>query len=356
MPHEVFFIKASEKDTPEEISEKARRVFLKTGLGTEITAGSLTALKIHFGEKGNSGYIKPAWLSGIIAFLNEKKARAFITDSNTLYVGNRSNSVDHLKLADEHGFSLHTLGIPVLIADGLVGREGDEIEVNLPRVKTAKIAGTFVNSDVFVALTHFTGHIMSGFGAAIKNVGMGCASRAGKLEQHSDVHPWINPRTCVNCGKCLDFCPADALDQKEEHVVIVDAKCIGCGECLVVCPVGAVKMRWDADGIRVQEKMAEYAYGVCRLFDGKTGFINFLLYITKDCDCMSQKGRIISKDIGILSSRDPVALDQASVDLLLEANGEDVLRKANDVSWDAQLRHAENIGLGSRKYSLVPLV
>jgi uncharacterized Fe-S center protein len=197
--------------------------------------------------------------------------------------------------------------------------------------------------------------MLTGFGAAIKNIGMGCASRAGKLEQHSDVHPYVNPKICINCGVCLENCPTGAMVQKEETVSIDDDKCIGCGECLVICNVGAVKHRWDSDDTRVQEKMAEYAYSVWSRFNGKIGFINFLLKITKDCDCVSEKGKVIAEDVGLLASIDPVALDKASVDLILQASGKDVIREYNDVDWSVQLRHGEKIGMGSQKYKLIPI-
>lgn len=352
MASKVFFLPASEKDGDEVLSEKTKKIFLALGLKETIKKDSFVGIKIHFGEKGNTGYIKPPWLKRLIDELNKTKAKVFITDSNTLYIGNRSNSVDHLQLAAKHGFSLGALDIPVIIADGLIGREGGDVEVNLDHVETAKIASTFLHTDVLLCLNHFTGHILSGFGAAIKNLGMGCASRAGKLEQHSDVHPWVNAKACTNCSICLEYCPAEAIEQAGGSARIIDERCIGCGECLVVCNFGAVKMRWDGDTLRVQEKMAEYAFAVLKSVNKQAGFINYLVKITKDCDCMSENGKIIAADLGILASRDPVAVDKASVDLLVEASGKDFLREAIEVDWSAQLKHGEKIGLGSTKYKL----
>ena len=355
MASPVYFIPASREDDTSVLAAKTKRIFQAIALEKEIDPDSLVAVKIHFGEKGNTGYIKPAWLSGLTDVLKKRSSRVFFTDTNTLYVGNRSNSVDHLALAADHGFHYRSLGVPVIIADGLIGRDDDEIEVGLPRVKTAKIASTFINSDVLLCLNHFTGHIMSGVGAAIKNLGMGCASRAGKLEQHSDVHPFVNSKACRDCGTCLEFCPTGALKPKKDSVFIQDEECIGCGECLVVCPSGAIKLRWDGDAIRCQEKMAEYAYSVWKLFGPRSGFINFLLQITKDCDCMSKDGQVIAEDIGILASRDPVALDKASADIVLSRSKKDVLREANSIDWMPQLSHAVNIGLGQMEYELVEI-
>jgi uncharacterized Fe-S center protein len=355
MKSKVYFIQATGNENHDILARKTDRIFGCLGLDEKIEKDSFVGIKIHFGEKGNTGHVKPPWLHDVISRIKMKTDRVFITDTNTLYVGNRSNSVEHLNLAFEHGFSRETLGIPVVIADGLIGRDDDEIQLGLPRVKSAKIASTFLNIDALLCVNHFTGHILTGFGAAIKNLGMGCASRAGKLEQHSDVHPRVKPKSCNNCSICFDFCPADAIIQREDSAFIVEEKCIGCGECLVVCPANAVKLAWDEDSIRVQEKMAEYAYSVSQIYDGKIGFISFLIQITKDCDCMSQKGNVIAEDLGIMGSRDPVALDKASVDLLQEKHKRDVLQLAYDVDGSVQLKHGEKIGLGRIDYELLEL-
>ena len=356
MPSKVFFLPASEKEGHEVLAEKTKRIFGALKLTDSINKDSFVGIKIHFGEKENTGFVKPLWLKHLIDVLKKRKAKIFLTDTNTLYLGNRSNSVEHLQLAAQHGFSLEALGVPVILADGLIGREFGEVDVNLRHVKSAKIASTFFHTDVLVCISHFTGHILSGFGATIKNLGMGCASRAGKLEQHSDVHPWVKGKVCTNCSVCLEYCPADAIEQMDGHVRIIEEKCIGCGECLVVCHFGAVKMRWDGDTLRVQEKMAEYAFAVLKSLKNRAGFINYLVKITKDCDCMSQNGKVIAADLGILASLDPVAVDKASVDLLLEANNKDFLREAIDVDWSVQLRHGEKIGLGSMEYEIENLL
>jgi len=355
MASEVFFIPARREDGNAALAKKAEKIFLKIGLKRQIEKNSFVAMKIHFGEKGNKGFIKPQWLVRIINQIKSITPRVFLTDSNTLYVGNRSNSVEHLLLAMEHGFTQDALGIPVVIADGLIGRDDDEIQVNLSRIKSAKVANAILSSDVIVCLSHFTGHILTGFGGALKNLGMGCASRAGKLEQHSDVHPWVNPKLCSNCGICFDYCPAQAIVEKGESAFIVEEKCIGCGECLVVCNFGAVKFNWDSDSLRVQEKMSEYAYSVCKYFKGRIGVINFLLKITKDCDCMSDDQPPIVEDIGILGSIDPVAVDQASVDLVNKRSGKDILRAGYDLDWSVQLEHGVQIGMGKRNYELIEL-
>lgn len=352
MTSDVFFIKASREDSDDFLAKKALKVFDRLDICKNINKEDFVGLKIHFGEKGNKGYIKPPWIKDLIERLKGLSPRVFITDTNTLYVGNRSNACEHLKLAKEHGFSFESLGIPVIIADGLIGRNDEEINVSLPRLKTAKIAETISSTDWLICLSHFTGHILTGFGATIKNLGMGCASRAGKLDQHSDVQPYVDANICENCKICYDYCPAQAIVEKGEKAHILKNKCIGCGECLVVCNRGAVKMRWDGDVTRVQEKMAEYAYSVIKSVNKGMVGLTFLTQITKDCDCMSKSEKVIVQDIGILASKDPVALDSASVDLI-HSRDNNILRKANDVDWSIQLRHGEDIGLGSREYNLI---
>lgn len=351
----VYLIKASKKLSAAELSRRMGLVYHRLGPENLIKKGDLTAIKIHFGEQGTTGYIKPAWLTAVVDDFKKRKVKAFWTDTNTLYVGHRSNAVEHLQLAQGHGFSLERTRLPVLIADGLIGRDIRDFAVDLPRIKTAKIARTFSESDALLCLSHFTGHILTGFGAALKNLGMGCASRQGKLDQHSDVHPWIDKKKCIKCLRCLPGCPTGALQEMKKSVIIQDKICIGCGECLVLCRNDAVRMQWDREDGRVQEKIAEYALSVHRLFKGKTLYINVILDITKDCDCMSQHSHVIAEDIGIAGSLDPVALDLASAELVLKKSGRDVLRKANPPDWRRQLEHAESIGLGTRDYNLISL-
>lgn len=349
---DVYFIGTKGSEEADSLARKVEVLYDALGVETHIRRDSFVALKIHFGEKDNTGYIRPEWLSRLISRLTQKTRRAFFTDTNTLYVGNRSNACEHLKLARDHGFSLEALGIPVWIADGLIGRDDDEIEVDLPRVRSAKIASTFLFTDVLLCFSHFTGHILSGVGAALKNLGMGCASRAGKLEQHSDVHPWVKSKKCTLCGMCFDYCPTGAIVEEAEAAFIRDETCIGCGECLVVCPTGAIGLSWDDDKNRIQEKMAEYAFCVHNLFEGRAGYLNFLIRMTRDCDCMSKDAPSFMEDIGILASRDPVALDKASVDLVNDRAGTDIMRELQPVDWSIQLRHAAEIGLGRMEYDL----
>ena len=356
MKSQVYFIPADIGDPADVLADKARKAYLATGLNEKIETNDFTALKIHFGEVRNLGHVKPRWTAGVIGEIRKRTAHAFLTDTNTLYMGTRSNSIDHLRLAWSHGFTPDVVGVPVIIADGLIGHDKREAEGPQARTASSKIASAILDSDVLVCLTHVTGHVQTGIGAALKNAGMGCASRAGKLDQHAVVHPRVNPKQCRNCSVCFDFCPAEAIIQAEGHVVIDPAKCIGCGECLVVCKFGAIKMKWDEDSRRIQEKVAEYAFRVHRHFKGRAGYLNFLLRITKDCDCMAKDDPPIVGDIGILASLDPVAVDKATADLVAEKNGgKDAFRAGYDIDWSVQLAHGESLGLGRTAYDLVLL-
>ncbi|MDD8019816.1 MAG: DUF362 domain-containing protein [Acidobacteriota bacterium] len=355
MKTDVYLIKASREDGPEVIAKKALAIYRSLGFNERIEAEDFVALKIHFGEKNNTGHIKPQWLTGIINDVLQRSDRAFLADSNTLYVGQRANSVDHIRLAWEHGFRPEIVRLPVIIADGLVGREKIEIKTEGGQVKSSRISSAFLSSQVMICLTHVTGHVQTGVGAAIKNLGMGCASRAGKLDQHSVVHPRVKAKDCRNCGVCLDYCPAEAIRQTQTQAIIDDEKCIGCGECLVVCRFGAVKMKWDEDSRRLQEKMAEYALSVKNHFGEKICFINFILQVTKDCDCMAGNQSGVVPDVGIVASLDPVAVDRASIDLVNQAAGRDAFRQGYNLDWSIQLVHGENLGLGSQDYELIEI-
>lgn len=355
MKSQVYFIAGSRQEEARAISKKVEKLYLALELDEKIQKDDFVALKVHFGEKGNTGYIKPVWLENLVHRLRRRTHRAFFTDTNTLYVGYRSNAIDHVQLAARHGFSLEKGGLPVYIADGLIGEDDEEVAVGLSRIKTAKVAAGVLHSDWLICLSHLTGHVQTGIGGAIKNLGMGCASRAGKLEQHAEANPRISAKQCKNCGICLDYCPAGAIIQESGSAVILDDKCIGCGECLVVCKVGAVKMRWGGDSRRLQEKMAEYAFAIWKHFDSQIAFLNFLFQVTKDCDCMAGDQPPIVDDIGLLASLDPVAVDKAAVDLVLDKSPKDVFRKGYDVDWSTQLKHGKSIGLGLLEYDLIEI-
>lgn len=349
----VYFAAVRKNEPVASIAKKVKLVYEKARLSACVEKNALVGIKLHFGEKGNRGYVKPAFVKPVVSQVKARGGKPFLTDTNTLYVGERSNAVDHLHQAEAHGFSLGRVGAPVIISDGLVGR--NEIRVKIPGVHFSHvpIAAEIVSAGALIVVTHVTGHIATGLGGAMKNVGMGCATRKGKMAQHSDMKPAVKPRVCTKCGECVQWCPVRAITMEAKAARIDSAICIGCGECLAVCRYGAIQYNWKISSRMLQEKMAEYAYGVIIMKKGKVGFLNFLLHVTKDCDCMGDTGKPIWADIGILGGTDPVAIDTASLDLIRERSGKELRELAYPkVDERIQLRHGERIGLGTMKYKL----
>lgn len=344
---------------------KTRRLFTAAGLESSIAANDLVAIKLHWGEVGNLAYVAPPLVRTIVDIVKECGGKPFLTDANTLYRGGRRNAVDHLLTAYRNGFTLETAGAPVIIADGLRGMDYVKVPGEGKHFKTLKISSAVHYADALIVLSHFKGHLLTGFGGAIKNLGMGCASPAGKQSMHSDLRPKVQEASCIGCGSCAEHCPTGAARIGDQGKAFIETEvCIGCGDCTAVCPSGAIPVRWKTDGRAVQEKIAEYAKAALKGKEKKCGFLNFLMRISPDCDCLSWNDTPIAADVGILASRDPVAVDQASVDLVNQAPGladsrlknlsaADKFRDVTGVDWEPQLEHAERLGLGSRSYELV---
>ncbi|MDD2714339.1 MAG: DUF362 domain-containing protein [Candidatus Wallbacteria bacterium] len=359
MKAKVYFYPIAGKPSPEELGNAAVKLFQagsgdKNWTSAKASAGDFIAVKIHFGEKGNQGHIK-AETAGVLCRHLKKKARPFLTDTNTLYRGERDNAWNHLMIASEHGFSIENCGVPVIISDGLRGQSQVEVEV---KGEAQFVKKTFIASDIslcdgIVGLSHMTGHLLTGFGSTIKNLGMGCAGRGGKLNQHSDVKPAVKKETCVKCGQCLKWCPANAISLSDKAVIDKN-KCYGCGECFAVCPVGAIKHSWQQSSDGLQKRMAEHALAALTGREAKSSYFNFLTHFTKDCDCMGGSEEPLIKDIGILFSTDPVAVDRAAFDLVEAQEGSGFIKKLwpeNDSC--IQMQHAEKLGLGTQEYELV---
>ena len=348
----VFFSKIEKRDKTKSIGEKVKRLYQKSELGKLFNKNDFLALKIHFGEAGNAGFINPFWLRPLVGYIKESVPHLFFTDSNTLYQGERANAIDHLKIAFGHKFSLQNLGAPVIISDGLFGRNFREVAISGKYFKKVKIASSIVEADSILGLAHLTGHCQTGLAGAIKNLAMGCASRQGKLEQHSEIFPEVDIKKCLGCQECISWCPVKAIECVEGKAKIKKELCIGCGECTVVCRTEAIKIFWDDNLKRLQEKMAEYFSGVVK--GKKVAFINFLTFFTKDCDCMSKDKVPLIEDIGIIASDDPVAIDKASADLLNQKKKGDIFKEIfPEIDWSIQLNYASQLGLGSLDYELI---
>jgi uncharacterized Fe-S center protein len=350
----------------------------RTNLKGKIREKDLVAIKLHFGEKGNTGFVRPVFLQKIVGRVKQRKGKPFLTDTNTLYTGARSEAISHLTTAYEHGFTESVVGAPLVIADGLRGNSAIKVRIDKPIFKTVSIAHEIYMADSLICVTHFTGHELSGFGGALKNLGMGCSSREGKLSQHSNISPKVKGKNCKGCERCLTMCAQEAIsmhppkaetESKQMVAAINPEKCVGCGECILTCPTGAIQVQWNETIPIFQKKMVEHAYGAVQKKKGKVLCLNFLIQISPACDCYGYSDTPIVNDIGILSSEDPIAIDQASVDSVngefgnrsskLPKNwnpGEDKFRALYpEVDWSIQLAYGEEIGLGTREYELTKI-
>jgi uncharacterized Fe-S center protein len=365
MPSTVYFmnLRATLK---ENLLNKLGRLLATAGIGNVIDARDLVAVKLHFGEMGNAAFIRPIYLRKIIENVKAAGGFPFLTDANTLYAGTRSDSPHHITTAIQNGFAYAVVEAPVIIADGLRGRSETAVPIDLKNFDTAYIGTEIVEADALIAVAHFKGHELSGFGGTIKNLGMGCASRRGKMAQHSTLSPKVKPKLCIGCGECEEHCAQGAIAVVDEKAIIDAEKCIGCGECILVCAQEAIQIQWNQSIPVFMENMVEYTVGVLKGKENKSLFINFITNVSPACDCYPMNDAPLVRDIGILASRDPVAIDQAAVDLInrepaladscLKTNtgpGEDKFQGVYPkVDWRLQLEYAEKIGLGSRTYTL----
>ncbi|MCG6909681.1 MAG: DUF362 domain-containing protein [Deltaproteobacteria bacterium] len=369
MPSDVFFInfRASMK---EPFFEKLEKLVSSAGLADVLSKRDLTAVKIHFGEMGNSAFVRPLYVREIVKAIKKTGATAFLTDANTLYAGARGNSVEHIETAMKNGFAYTVVGAPIIIADGLRGRSQTGVEIAGKHFDTVYIGSDIVNADALVSIAHFKGHELSGFGGTLKNVGMGSASRHGKLEQHSGIAPKVKHKRCIGCKACVNHCSQGAISINAENKAVIDEDaCIGCGECILMCAQEAIQVRWSKSIPDFMEKMVEYVQGVLHNKQGKALFVNFITDVSPACDCLPVSDAPIVRNIGILASRDPVAIDQASVDLVnaepalagsclkegREAGGDKFNALYPKVDWTLQLEYARQLNLGSRDYRLVEI-
>ncbi|HEX37913.1 MAG TPA: DUF362 domain-containing protein [Candidatus Cloacimonetes bacterium] len=314
------------------------------------------AVKMHFGAENNFGVINPRYVRYFVNRLLALDTKPFLVDTNTLYAGHRVNSIDHLNLAVRHGYAPSVVNAPVIIADGLKGQSEEVVPIDTKETKKAFIGSDIHHADAILALTHLTGHMETGFGAAIKNLGMGCASRRGKLAMHSVSKPTVNRERCIGCARCAQWCQVNAIEIKDGKAHIDEKTCTGCSMCLSVCPFTAIKIHWDSSHDYINAKITEYAYAVAKHKKDKIFFVNFLNNITKLCDCVSIHGEQLVPDIGILFSKDIVAVDRASIDLLNEAAGRNILKKLfPDIEWEDTFSYAEKLGMGSIDYELVKI-
>lgn len=355
------------------LTEKLQRLIKKAGMTDIDMDGKFVAIKMHFGELGNLSYLRPNYAKAVADVVKECGGKPFLTDCNTLYPGSRKNALEHLDCANINGFNTITTGCQIIIGDGLRGTDDITVPVrNGEYCKEAYIGRAVMDADIFISLTHFKGHESTGFGGTIKNIGMGCGSRAGKMQQHNSGKPIIHDDLCRGCRRCAKECGSDAITYENGKAVINQDICKGCGRCIGACAFDAIEnQNWDANEI-LGRKMAEYSQAVC---DGRPTFhISLVRDISPNCDCHGENDAPILPDVGIFASFDPVALDQACVDACLHAtpmpnsqlsdnladphwhhHHDNFLDSNPNVRWKETLEHAEKIGLGTREYELIQM-
>jgi uncharacterized protein len=350
----------------ENLFDKIARLMSQCGLKEIIAAGDLTAVKLHFGEKGNHAFIRPVFIRRVVEEIKNSGGKPFLTDSSTLYPGERKEAVSALACAIENGFAYAVVNAPLIMCDGIKGQNAVKISIDGELLKSVSIGAEIVEADALITVSHFKCHELTGFGGALKNLGMGCSSRAGKMQQHSTVSPKVAEKFCNGCGVCLKACAHNAIQFIEGKANIDPADCVGCSRCITACPQKAINVQWNESSSLVMKKMTEYATGALSGKKGKSLFLNFITQVSPACDCYGHADAPIVNDIGICASIDPVALDQACADLVNGAvgnsnsalskgfePGEDKFRGVYpEIDWEVQLEHAEKMGIGCREYEL----
>ncbi|MDR1741554.1 MAG: DUF362 domain-containing protein [Synergistaceae bacterium] len=371
MASKVWFASFRTQNAEGNKINRLRRVMDAMNMTGVLRDGDLTAVKVHFGERGNDTYLSPVFVRQVVDRVKAAGAKPFVTDSNTLYRGSRKNSVDHLETALEHGYSYATVGAPIIIADGLRSGNYVDVQVDGKYFRKVKIAADIAAADSMVVLSHFKGHGMAGFGGAIKNLAMGCAPSKGKEDQHAYIHPHVNADCCQGCGRCVAQCPEYAirLDAKRKATVNTQM-CIGCGECAATCASNCIDMK-GGDASDLSEfiaRMTEYAYGAVLQKKDRVAFISFVMNVTPDCDCCGWSDSALVPDVGIMASFDPVALDKACLDRVNAQSGnpdsqlsEDAIARGADkfkgvypnVHGEIQIDYGAALGMGTQSYETV---
>ena len=354
--------------------QKLERLVKKAGIENIDFSEKFVAIKIHFGEPGNLAYLRPNYSKVIVDLIKSKGGKPFLTDCNTLYVGRRKNALEHMDAAYENGYNPFATGCHVIIADGLKGTDEAFIKVEGGEyVKEAKIGQAIMDADIFISMNHFKGHESTGFGGALKNIGMGCGSRAGKMEMHCSGKPVVKEKRCVSCGACKKMCAHDAISFNEDKKASIDHdKCVGCGRCIGSCNFDAISNPDYCANDILNKKIAEYSKAV---IDGRDNFhISFVVNVSPNCDCHAENDAAIIPDVGMFASFDPVALDVACADavnkqpivqgsVLTDSDHAVHAHECHDhfhfshpnTNWKVCVEHAQKLGLGSLDYDFIEI-
>ena len=357
--------------------QKLEKLIKTAGIENIDFNNKYVAIKLHFGEPGNLAFLRPNYAKVVADVVKELGGKPFLTDCNTLYVGGRKNAIDHIDSAYLNGFTPFSTGCHVIIGDGLKGTDEVYVDVDGEYVKSAKIGRAVMDADIIISLNHFKGHELAGFGGAIKNIGMGCGSRAGKMEMHSNGKPSVIESKCKKCKQCKKICAHDAISYDENGIAKIDhTKCVGCGRCIGICNFDAIKSANDASSEILNKKMAEYALAVVK--DRPQFHISLICDVSPNCDCHAENDSPIVPNIGMLASFDMVALDKACADLVNKQTAFENSRLGENLKkfdksyletlrsdrfsinhpvtdWKTQITHSEKIGLGVAEYELIEI-
>ena len=369
----VYFTDFRTQANGDGLPKKLQKLIRTAGIGEIDMDGKFVAIKMHFGELGNLAFLRPNYAKAVADVVKELGGKPFLTDCNTLYPGSRKNALEHLDCAMENGFNEFSTGCHIIIGDGLRGTDDVLVPVDGGEYcQEAYIGRAVMDADIFISLTHFKGHEMTGFGGAIKNIGMGCGSRAGKMHQHNQGTPIVDSDLCRGCKRCAKECGSDAISYSNGKAFIDPEICKGCGRCIGSCAFDAISnINSNATEVLCY-KMAEYTKAVC---DGRPCFhISLIVDVSPNCDCHGENDAPILPNLGMLASFDPVALDQACCDMCLQQapmpnsqlsdnlakegwhHHHDHFKDSNpNVRWKETLEHGEKIGLGTREYELIRL-
>jgi len=377
MSSQVFFHSARSSAKQNRLS-KVSELFKKADFSSLIGRGDRVAVKVHWGEPGNVGFVPVPYVRVIVDLIKQAGGVPFVTDTNTLYTGRRRDAVQNLEAAASNGYTPLSLGAPLIVADGLKGRDAREVAIEGTLCQSAKIASGIADADAMIVVSHVKGHMLFGYAGAIKNLGMGCSTPAGKQHLHSDIRPEVDVESCHGDGICVKRCPERCIEMVERQgaspggqaspkVARIDtARCVGCGECTTTCPHSAIPIRWESSAESLLMRTAEYAWASVKDKPGKVGYLNLIIQVNPDCDCCDWNDNPVVADVGFASSVDPVALDVACADLVKSApvlpsskleqyKGNDVWRGICDVPYRRIFAHAQKMGLGRQEYELIKL-
>lgn len=317
------------------IQKGVKRAF--TEYASEIfEPGERVAIKLHFGEPANPTRLDPPSVRNYVNVLKEIGATPFLFDSPVMYNSPRNNVESYLLVAEKHGF--FDLDCPVLISNDYYLVETPYLAFNICR--------DLLEADGVLLLSHFTGHECCGAGASIKNMGMGGVTRETKRAIHKGAQP-LPVEKCSGCGKCQEMCPTGNISRSEEGIHLGKTVCIGCSNCVYSCPEGNIKPRIAPFDFL----LALSAHCVSKKCT-KLLCVNIMKNITRLCDCASNPGQVLIRDLGVLVSRDIVSVDKAGYDMVLGHFGFDVFKILNKKTPLIHIREAQNLGMGSLEYAL----